>query len=149
MTPPTTPLGHIFRKPQGQVRPGVLTAWVLAVAVLALIGTVYLAQASQAAEEGARLESLQAQLSELQRSSAQLEADIAEAQRPERLAKRAAELGYRPATIDEIEFVPVQDYPTPAATKGAPGVPAPVRPAARNPLELLWTYLAQALGGGP
>lgn len=143
-TPPT--LSHIFRRPVPQVRLSVLTAWLLALAVLAFIGAVYLAQASQAAQEGADLETLQYRLSDLQRTNAQLEADIAVAQRPERLAQRAAELGYRPATIDELEFVPVENLPTPAPAAGSG---AQAQTAAPNPLAALWEQLVQALGGGP
>jgi cell division protein FtsB len=143
-TPPT--LSHIFRRPVPQVRLSVLTAWLLALAVLAFIGAVYLAQASQAAQEGADLETLQYRLSDLQRTNAQLEADVAMAQQPERLARRAAELGYRPATIDELEFVPVENLPTPAAAAGSE---AQAQAAAPNPLEALWEQLVQALGGGP
>jgi cell division protein FtsB len=142
-TPPT--LSHIFRRPVPQVRISVLTAWLLALAVLAFIGAVYLAQASQAAQEGAGLETLQYRLSDLQRTNAQLEADIAVAQQPGRLAQRAAEMGYRPATIDELEFVPVENYPTPEPPGGS-GAQAETAP---NPLAALWAQLVQALGGGP
>ncbi len=128
----------------------VVTGWLLALAVLALIGTVYLAQASQAAQEGAELETLSLRLSELQRTNAQLEADIAAGQQPARLAQRAAELGYRPAKIEELEFVLVKNYPTPAPEATAPAHSA--SPADSDPLAALsawWTKVMGGTGGGP
>ncbi len=98
---------HAHKRAAGQVHAGVVTAWLLAVAVLTLIGIVYLAQASQAAQEGAELEVMQQRLAGLQRENTQLEVQIAEAEKPDRLAQRAAELGYRPAKIEELEFVTI------------------------------------------
>jgi cell division protein FtsB len=139
---------HIVRRTVRQLRLGVVTAWLLAVAVLALIGTVYLAQASQAASEGAALETLKQRLAEVQRNNTQLAAAVAAAQSPDRLARRAAELGYRPATADEIEYLPVPGYPTPRPQ--AP--PAPAEPAATISFANWWARLlgwTGLTGGGP
>jgi hypothetical protein len=61
---------------------------------------------------------------------------------------RAAELGYRPASADEIEYLPVPDYPTPLPQ--AP--PAPAEPAATISFANWWARLlgwTGLTGGGP
>jgi cell division protein FtsB len=143
MTTATT--GHTFKISVRRLYVGVVTAWLLAVAVLALIGAVYLAQAGQAAQEGATLEKRRLELAALQRANTQLEVDIALAQSPERLAQRATEMGYRPATIDEIDYLPVKQYPTPQPSPTA----HPPQGAPRDPFR---DWLGRLLGwtsGGP
>lgn len=141
-----TSSAHTFKRARIPVRLDIVTGWLLAVAVLALIGTVYLAQASQAAQEGVQLETLKLELALLQRENTQLEVEIALAQAPARLAERAAQLGYRPATSADLEYVVVRDYPTPVPTASAPAAVA----SADEDSLVAWlvSVLGQA-GGGP
>jgi cell division protein FtsB len=93
------------------------TSLVLAVVVLvAVIGALYLAQASRTAATGRRLQQLEAQRQALEQTNAQLRAEIAAQQSVPRLITEAERLGYHLATSDEVEYLPVTNAPPPAPT---------------------------------
>ena len=84
------------------------TSLILAlVVIVVLIGALYLAQASRTAAAGRQLQDLQAQQELLQQQNAQLRAEIAALQSVPRLTSQASAMGYRPATSDDIEYLPV------------------------------------------
>ena len=88
------------------------TSLVLAVVVLvAVIGALYLAQASATAATGRRLQALEAQRQALEQQNAQLRAEIASLRSVPRLMGDAERLGYRPATAHDVEYLLVQDVP--------------------------------------
>lgn len=88
------------------------TSLVLAVVVLvALIGALYLAQASATATTGRRLQAMEAQRQVLEQQNAQLRAEIAALRSVPRLIGEAERLGYRAATVAELEYLPVEDVP--------------------------------------
>lgn len=88
--------------------------WGIIMILVALIGTIYLVQASTIAETGRRVQILQIELADLKRGNAQLERNIAEAQSLERLQTSARQLGFVRADPEEIEYIIVPDYPPPA-----------------------------------
>lgn len=86
-------------------------SWVVILALVALLGAIYLFQTSRTAAVGRRIQNLQNQLDEVKRDNASLERDIAEAQALERLQAEAARLGFVPAQPEDIEYLVVPDYP--------------------------------------
>lgn len=98
-------------------RLGILTdaqaamGWFVILALTALVGAIYLNQASAIASTGRRVQILQNNLENLKRENASLERTIAEAQSLERLQQEAARLGFVRATPEEIEYLVVSQYP--------------------------------------
>jgi hypothetical protein len=85
--------------------------WSVILVLGALVGTIYVNQASQIASVGRRVQILQNDLSELKRENAMMERQIAEAQKLERLKAEAVSLGFIPADSEDIEYIIVSDYP--------------------------------------
>lgn len=93
--------------------------WSVILVLAALVGTIYVNQASQIASVGRRVQILQNELSNLKRENAVLERQIAEAQKLDRLQAEAVALGFVPANPDDIEYIIIQNYPTEAADVSA------------------------------
>jgi hypothetical protein len=85
--------------------------WAVIIILAALLGAIYLNQASKIAAIGRRVQIEQSQLDEQKRINGELERLIAEAQGLERLNAEALGMGFRPATPDEIEYLVIPDYP--------------------------------------
>lgn len=104
-------------------------SWGIILALGALLGTIYLYQASNIASVGRRVQQLQSELDEVKRDNAELEREIAEGQSLERLQSEAQRLGFVRARPEDIEYLIVPDYPT-AINQGppleAPDPPPPI-----------------------
>lgn len=88
------------------------TSLVLAVVVLvAVIGALYLAQASRTAGAGRRLQTLETERQRLEQQNAQLRAEIAAQRSVPRLIAEAQALGYHPARSTDVEYLVVEDVP--------------------------------------
>lgn len=85
--------------------------WAVIIILAALLGAIYLNQASKIAAIGRRVQIEQSQLDEYKRINGELERLIAEAQALERLNAEALGMGFRPATPEEIEYLVIPDYP--------------------------------------
>ncbi len=85
--------------------------WAIIVILGALVGTIYLVQASSVAQLGRRMQILQNDLADLKRGNAEIERKIAESQSLDQLQIRAQQLGFLPANPDEIDYLVVPDYP--------------------------------------
>ena len=68
--------------------------WGVILIIGALVGTLYVSQASRIAERGRTTQRLQFDLENIKRENAELEREIAEAQSLELLAERAREQGF-------------------------------------------------------
>jgi hypothetical protein len=84
--------------------------WLLLIASIALLGAIYLGQASQAALTGQRVHDLQEKLDRTHWENAQLESEIAVLTTPEKIDTRARQLGLRPATITQTRFLVIKNY---------------------------------------
>lgn len=92
--------------------------WAIILVLAAVLGAIYLNQASRIATVGRRIQIKQLELEEIKRENSDLERNIAEAQSLERLQQRALQLGFQAAEGAEIEYIVIPDYP--AATTAPP-----------------------------
>lgn len=98
--------------------------WLLLIAILLLVGVIYLGQASQAAITGRRIQDKQEKLDRVNREIVQLRTEIATWSAPERIEARARALGLHPPRPDQIKYLVVTDYPVePPVLATAPPVP--------------------------
>ncbi len=111
-------------------------SWGIILALGALLGTIYLYQASRIAGVGRYVQELQNELDDVKRVNAELEREIAEGQSLERLQTEAERLGFVRARPEDIEYVTVPDFPT-AINQGAP-IETPEPPP---PIETIWEAL--------
>ena len=112
--------------------------WAIVLVLAALLGTIYLRQASQIAAVGRRVQALQIELENVKRESTDIERQIAEAQSLERLQAEAIRLGFTVADPDDIEYIIVPDYPVEAEDGEAP-------PTAPPPPETLPQSMEEAM----
>lgn len=94
------------------------------VVIVAVIGALYLAQASRTAAAGRGLQAMEAQRQALEQQNAHLRAEIAALRSVPRLIAEAERMGYRDAGVDEVEFLLLEGVPPPVET------PEPVIPSA-------------------
>ena len=86
--------------------------WGLILLVIASLGVVYLNQSSRIAAVGRQVQSLQYELSVLQRENADIERDIAQYQSITRIQEEAVRMGFVTAQPDNIEYLVIPDYPS-------------------------------------
>jgi len=101
--------------------------WGLILLIIALLGVIYLNQSSRIATVGRRVQSLQYELSVLQRENADLEREIAQAQSITRIQEEAEKMGFLKAQPSNIEYLVVPNYPpaAPVAEKKAQALDKP------------------------
>lgn len=87
------------------------TGWAVIIIMAALLGAIYLNQASEIATIGRRVQQEQNALEEAKRINADLERQIAEAQSLERLNAEALSMGFVPAGPDDIDYIVIPEYP--------------------------------------
>ncbi len=116
------------------------TSLVLAlVVIVVVIGALYLAEASRTAAAGRSLQDLEGQQQLLEQQNAQLRAEIAALRSVPRLTSQAEQMGYKPATADDVEYLPVPGEAPPLATPTQAPDEAQVVPSYN---ETLGTWLA-------
>ncbi len=132
------------------------TSLVLTVMVIvALIGALYLAQASRTAAAGRRVQALEAERQVLEQQNAQLRAEIAALRSVPRLIAEAERLGYHVASVEEVDYITLEGLPPPPPPDPTEGrdVPAlaPVQLVPEEPLptydETLDSWLAEETAG--
>jgi cell division protein FtsL len=104
--------------------------WGVILILVALLGAIYLNQASRIASIGRRVQTLQIQVDNVKRENASMEREIAESQALDRLQREAVRLGFRRARAEDIEYVVVPDYPAlvPAVSRARRPAPPPPPP---------------------
>ncbi|MGF1507119.1 MAG: hypothetical protein GYB64_06220 [Chloroflexi bacterium] len=120
------------------------TTLVLAsVVIVAVIGALYLAQASRTAAAGRTLQELEAYREELELQNAQLRAEIAYLRSVPRLQQEAEAMGFRQARASEVYYMTVDSLPTPPQPTATP----PPEPAVDVPAynETLQSWLFERL----
>lgn len=94
---------------------GSIRLLILALAVLALLGVIYMAQSTQATLTGQHVQELRDRRARLEREIDQLEYDIAVQSAPAKIAERARALGLHPATLSQTVYLQVKNYPVTSA----------------------------------
>lgn len=97
---------------RNNIRPQQQAAWliVLGVVITLIFGGISLSQIANYASTNRAIEDLIDERDRLERENERYRADIASLQTVPRLLERAEELGYRPATADDIEYRFVDGY---------------------------------------
>lgn len=124
--------------------------WAVIIFLAALLGTIYVRQASQIASVGRRVQLLQIDLEELKRQNDAIEQQIAEAQSLERLQQEAVRLGFVQADPDDIEYIVVTDYPVDNTAVELPTnreTPEPPPPPPQTMGEAIWLRFSQNISG--
>jgi hypothetical protein len=119
-------MSHAFKQAPWrlQIRTTGRTAlWIVGLLVL---GAIYLAVNAEVARAGRELLVLERQREQLQRANAELSTTYAELTAPELMMEKAAYLGFRPARMEEVEYVVVESY-VPEAEFVGPSPPASER----------------------
>lgn len=114
---------HGLRKAPWRTQTQATSIVALSVVVVMVIGSLYLAQATATATAGRDLQSLELRRQELEQQNAQIEAEIAAVKSVPDLTERALEMGFRPATNEEIEYLPVEGLPRVVAPTPEPTTP--------------------------
>jgi hypothetical protein len=123
-----------------------------AVVLVAVIGALYLAQASRTAAAGRRLQQAEADRQQLEQENAQLRAEIAALRSVPRLIAQAQALGYHPARSNEVDYVTVRGVappePEPVEERVVYETPPDAEEEAINTYdETLESYLSLKLEG--
>ena len=119
--------------------------WGVILLLSALLGVIYLSQASSIATIGLHVQNLQEELDILKRDNAALQRQIAEAQSLERLQQEALRLGFVQAQADQIEYIVVPDYPTTPAAVEPAATPAVTPPPPDTIGDVLWLSLGNSI----
>jgi len=96
--------------------------WGVILALAALVGGIYLYQASTIATIGRQVQLHRNELNEMKRENSEFERDIAEAQSLERMQEKALLLGYIRAKPENVEYLVIPDYPALNSTTPTPEV---------------------------
>ncbi|MBK8985092.1 MAG: hypothetical protein IPM39_03270 [Chloroflexi bacterium] len=126
--------------------------WGIILVLLAILGAIYLNQASHIAVTGRRVQMMQNDLETLKRDNAAIERTIAESQSLGRLQQQAQAMGFVEAKPGDIEYLLIPEYPhatavppqlspDPAATPQA----APVSPP-ETIEEAFWLAFRDSVG---
>ena len=120
--------------------------WAVILVLAAVVGTLYLSQASRLATTGRSVQQMQFRLEELRRENSVLERQIAEAQVLDDLEDRASSLGFVRAQPDDMDYIIIEDYPTESMASPAPSsTPQPLPQPAETIWQALWWSLIDGL----
>lgn len=120
--------------------------WAVILVLAAVVGTLYVGQASRIAATGRSVQLMQRDLEDLRRENGVLEREIAEAQALGQLESRARSLGFVRAQPEEIEYIVVEDYPVQPTAAPQPAVTAGPLPEPANTIwQALWFSVVDSL----
>jgi len=143
-----------FRQAPWRKQVQTVAALSIALLIIAVIGGFYLAAASRAGTAGRDVQRLEGRKAELIQENDELRAKLAELRSITRLADRARALGFAPAQMEQVEYLPVKNYPQPALVEAPPPEPVegPPRAAVVSPGDWLaeqWQSLTGSREGIP
>lgn len=101
---------HTLSRRRFNTRNQAATLAILGIAIMLVLGSVYLSQVASFAITNRAIEDLIAQRDELKYTNEQLIAEIARYRTVPRLFARAEEIGFRPATNLDIDYVVIEGY---------------------------------------
>ncbi len=103
-------LQHTFSRKRFQTRNQATALAILGVAILLILGSLYLSQVASFAITNRQIEDLIAERDLLKRQNEQLIGEIASFRTAPRLHARAVEIGFQPATNSEINYILIEGY---------------------------------------
>ncbi len=133
MTMSQTWFQHTFSRKRFQTRNQATAMAILGIAVLLILGSLYLTQVASFAITNREIEDLISRRDQLKRQNEQLIGEIASFRTVPRLFARAAEIGFRPAANSDIDYLLIEGY-SPLRSE------APVEAASSKPLDAAQTY---------
>jgi hypothetical protein len=148
-------LVHAYKMAPWRVQRQWIGGILLAVVMFAMIAALYLDVTARAAIAGRQIQDLTAAMRATQQTNADLQTHLAALTAVSVMEQRARDLGFRPVSPTEIEYVVVPGYapPQPAILAGnsRPGLSAPLIPPEYTQSLLDWfdEHLASAGGGLP
>ena len=101
---------HTFSRKRFQTRNQATAMAILGIAVLLILGSLYLSQVASFAITNREIEALISRRDQLKRQNEQLIGEIASFRTVPRLFARAVEIGFRPATNNEIDYLLIEGY---------------------------------------
>jgi len=108
-----TQIIHAYRQAPWRVQRQYVGAFLLIVIVLALVAALYLDVTARAAVAGREIQEVRFDITAIQRSSADLETELAKLTSTSVMEKRAVDLGYRPVKPGELDYVAVPGFVAP------------------------------------
>lgn len=103
---------NVIRQLPWRVTSNSALRFVLILAILSLVGWLYLTQASAVATAGYQIDDLRMELDHVKNQNAALILEISKLEALSRVEKRALELGFQP--VDNVRYISVDNYPLPA-----------------------------------
>jgi len=101
---------HTFSRKRFRTRNQATAMAILGVAVLLILGSLYLSQVASFAITNREIEDLISHRDQLKRQNEQLIGEIASFRTLPRLHARAVEIGFRPATNNDIDYLLIEGY---------------------------------------
>lgn len=101
---------HTFSRKRFRTRNQATALAILGVAILVILGSLYLSQVASYAITNRQIEDLISRRDELKRRNEKLIGEIASFRTVPRLFARAVEIGFRPATNADIDYVLIDGY---------------------------------------
>lgn len=101
---------HTFSRKRFRTRNQATALAILGVAVLLILGSLYLSQVASFAITNREIEDLISRRDQLKRQNEQLIGEIASFRTVPRLYARAVEIGFRPATNSDIDYLVIDGY---------------------------------------
>ena len=101
---------HTFSRRRFRTRNQATALAMLGVAILLIMGSLYLSQVASFAITNRQIEDLISRRDELKRQNEKLIGDIASYRTVPRLFARAVEIGFRPATNADIDYLLIEGY---------------------------------------
>ncbi len=101
---------HTFSRKRFRTRNQATALAILGVAVLLILGSLYLSQVASFAITNREIEDLISRRDQLKRQNEQLIGEIASFRTVPRLYARAVEIGFRPATNSDIDYLLIEGY---------------------------------------
>jgi cell division protein FtsL len=108
-----TQLIHAYKQAPWRVQRQYVGAFLLVVIGLAMIAALYLQVTARAAATGRNIQEMRLQVTAIQRGNADLETQLAKLTSAAEMQRRALELGFRPVTPGELDYIAVPGFVAP------------------------------------
>ncbi len=131
---------HTFSRKRFRTRNQATALAILGIAVLLILGSLYLSQVASFAITNRKIEDLISRRDQLKRQNEQLIGEIASFRTVPRLYARAVEIGFRPATNSDIDYLLIEGY-NPQRER------APLEMTAPNQLDVAAPVYDETFGG--